>query len=128
MKLVNKKLTLAWILLRYTYGLLFIVVGIDKFFNVMTDWHQFLGVSTLSYIPISSSILLKGFGVIQIVAGLLLFTRWVWWGIYLIFGLLLLIFINLFSAPLSAVVITHDIVMIIGIIVFAHLTLIVRAK
>lgn len=128
MKSANKKLTLAWILLRYTYGLLFIVVGIDKFFNVMTDWHQFLGASTLSFIPIPSSLLLKGFGVIQIVAGLLLFTRWVWWGIYLIFGLLLLIFINLFSAPLSAVVITHDIVMIIGIIVFAHLTLIVRPK
>ncbi len=128
MRSASKKLYLAWLILRITYGILFILVGTDKFFNLLTNWHQFVGDTTTRFLPIDLTFLLKLFGLVQICAGLLLFTRWIRFGIYLIFALLLLIFINLFSALTSPLVIGHDIAMIVGIFVFWNLTQIVNPR
>jgi uncharacterized membrane protein YphA (DoxX/SURF4 family) len=126
MNSASKKLYQSWLILRITYGTLFILVGADKFFNLLTNWQQFIGATTNHFLPIDPSLLLKLFGVIQIFAGLLLFTRWIRFGIYLILALLLIIFINLFSAPTSLLVIGHDLGMIAGIIVLWNLTEIVK--
>jgi uncharacterized membrane protein YphA (DoxX/SURF4 family) len=120
------KLYQAWWILRITYGLLFIIVGVDKFYNCLTDWHQFLGSTTLNLIPMNPDLLLKLFGVIQIGAGLLLFTRWYWYGILLIAALLVIIFSNLLSVSSSILIITHDVFMLIGISVLAQLSMIFR--
>ncbi len=124
MNSASKKLSIAWWILRVTYGFLFILVGADKFFNRLTDWHQFVGATASHFLPISGNLLLHFFGAVQILAGILLFTRWILYGIYLIFALLLIIFVNLFSAPTSFIVIGHDIAMIVGIIVLWQLTMI----
>ena len=128
MQLARKKLYLAWWILRITYGILFIIVGMDKFVNVLTNWYQFLGEIILNLIPFSYDYFLMIFGIIQITAGLFLFTRWFYWGIYIIFALLFLIFINLLTTPYSILVMTHDVLMIIGMIVFTQLSLIVKPK
>src|SRR5262245_25580750 len=112
MNSATKKLYQSWLLLRITYGGLFILVGADKFFNLLTDWYQFVGTTTNYFLPINPDFLLKLFGTIQIFAGLLLLSPWIKWGIYLIFFLLLIIFFNLFSAPTSPLVIMHDLGMI----------------
>jgi hypothetical protein len=122
MNSASKKLSQSWQILRITYGTLFILVGADKFFNLLTNWHQFIGATTNHFFPVAPDLLLKLFGLLQIFAGLLLFTHWIMYGIYLIFVLLLVIFLNLFSAPTSYLVIGHDIAMIAGIFVLWRLT------
>lgn len=121
MKSASKNLHLSYQILRYTYGILFILVGADKFFNLMTDWHQFISPQMGGILPISQGLVLKLFGVSQIIAGLLLFTRWIAWGILLIFILLSLIFINLLSSQGGLVVIIHDLYMIVGVVVLWQL-------
>lgn len=128
MQHAREKLYLAWWILRITYGTLFIIVGMDKFVNVLTNWYQFLGEIILNLIPFSYDYFLMIFGIVQIAAGLFLFTRWFYWGIYIIFALLFLIFINLLTTPYSILVMTHDLLMIIGMIVFTQLSLIVKPK
>lgn len=123
-----QKIYHAWWILRITYGTLFIVVGADKFVNLLTNWHQFIGKATLDLLPFSSDIFLLIFGIIQMGAGILLFTHWLYWGIYIIFALLMLIFINLLSAPSSIVVMSHDLFMIIGMTVLIQLTTIIRSE
>lgn len=128
MNSASKKLYQSWLILRITYGTLFILVGADKFFNLLTNWQQFIGATTSHFLPIDPSLLLKLVGVIQISAGLLLFTQWIKYGIYLILALLLVIFINLFSVPIPLLVIGHDLGMIVGIIVLWNLTLLHENK
>lgn len=119
--IINKKLFLAWWVLRITYGVLFIAVGIDKFFCYLTDWYQFIGSATQAILSICPTTLLKIFGCIQIIAGILLFTPWLLKGTYLILTLLTIIFLNLLSVSWG-VVMVHDFFMIIGSIVLIQLT------
>lgn len=116
MKSASKKLLLAWWVLRITYGLLFILVGVDKFFNFLTQWPHLMSSA------IHSILLLKLFAVSQIAASILLFTPWIRWGIYLILALLGIIFLNLLTTNSGMVVIVHDIFMMIQVYVLLQLT------
>ena len=63
-------------ILRYTYGLVPIVAGADKFTNFLTDWTTYLrGVESM--IPIAPAQFMIVVGIIEIVAGILVlrFTR-----------------------------------------------------
>lgn len=121
MKTASRKLFLAWRILRVTYGLLFILVGTDKFLNTLTQWNQFMGSAAQS-LPFAPMLILKGFALLQIIAGILLFTPWIFAGIYLMMALLVIIFFNLITASSGIVVIAHDIIMMVGVYVLWQLT------
>lgn len=59
-------------LLKYTYGLVPIVAGLDKFTNILTDWGQYLNEGM---IPIDPGAFMMIVGVIEIVAGVLVLTK-----------------------------------------------------
>lgn len=64
------------IILKYTYGLVPIVAGADKFTNLLTDWKVYLrGVENI--LPLAPATFMMIVGVIEIIAGLLVlrFTR-----------------------------------------------------
>lgn len=123
----SKKLYWTWWILRISYGLLFILVGTDKFFNALTQWQQFIGTAT-GYMPMPPVFILKVLALLQIIAGILLFTPWLLAGIYLMFGLLGIIFLSLITASSGIVVIAHDIFMIINVYVLLQLTGILKAR
>src|SRR5215813_9090527 len=59
--------------LKVTYGIIPIVAGADKFFNLLTNWTDYLrGVENL--IPIAPSNFMMIVGVIEIIAGILVFS------------------------------------------------------
>lgn len=63
-------------ILKYTYGLVPIVAGADKFTNLLTDWTVYLrGVDSM--IPLAPATFMMIVGVIEIVAGVLVlrYTR-----------------------------------------------------
>ncbi|TCZ75040.1 tRNA (5-methylaminomethyl-2-thiouridylate)-methyltransferase [Flaviaesturariibacter aridisoli] len=60
-------------MLRFTYGLVPIVAGADKFFHVLTDWNQYLAPQIASIVPASTFMSIVG--VIEIVAGILVLVR-----------------------------------------------------
>jgi hypothetical protein len=62
-------------LLKFTYGIVPIVAGLDKFTNLLTDWKGYLAPSIVNLLPISASAFMSIVGVIEIIAGVIVFIR-----------------------------------------------------
>jgi hypothetical protein len=62
-------------LLKWTYGLVPIVAGADKFAHLLTDWNQYLAPIVTDIIPLSPGTFMSIVGVIEIVAGIIVLAR-----------------------------------------------------
>jgi len=62
-------------LLHVIYGLVPIVAGVDKFTNLLTDWSGYLSPAFASFLPVSAQTFMLVVGVIEIVAGLIVFVK-----------------------------------------------------
>jgi uncharacterized membrane protein YphA (DoxX/SURF4 family) len=105
-------------ILRYTYGLVPIVAGADKFTNFLTDWPAYLrGVESM--IPIAPATFMIAVGIIEIVAGLLVlrFTRL---GAYVVAAWLVAIAVVLMLGGWYDIAV-RDLVMAIGAYCLARL-------
>ncbi len=99
--------------LRITYGLVPIIAGLDKFMHVLTDWNKYLAPVVTDVIPLSPGAFMSIVGVIEIVAGIIVFVRPKLGSI--IVGLWLIgIAINLLLTGQYFDVAVRDIVMAIG--------------
>lgn len=114
----------CWWLLKLTYGLAAIVVGADKFFNYIVDWSQYVSPMIASRLP--ATITMTQFcyviGVIEIIVGLLILTKFTRIGAYIMVGWLLVIVINLLSMGKFYDIAARDVVMAAGALVLAWLT------
>lgn len=70
------KLNNTLLLLKVSYGLFFITVGIDKYLNYIVDWQKYIYPGVLEIVQVEPSLLNRGFGAIEIICGLLLLTQW----------------------------------------------------
>lgn len=61
--------------LKIMLGAVAIVVGIDKFTNFIADWEQYLNPLVLRVIPISPLGFMRAIGVVEVIAGIILFTK-----------------------------------------------------
>jgi hypothetical protein len=61
--------------MKYTYGLVPIVAGLDKFTNLLTDWKSYIATSISSALPFSASTFMAIVGVIEIIAGIIVLVR-----------------------------------------------------
>lgn len=57
-------------LLKLNFGLVPIIAGLDKFFNLLTNWEQYLSPTILELLPFSASVMMM-VGVIEIIAGII---------------------------------------------------------
>lgn len=62
-------------LLKYTYGLVPIVAGLDKFTHLLTDWDKYLAPVVTDILPIQAATFMYLVGVIEIIAGILVFIK-----------------------------------------------------
>jgi len=60
-------------ILHWTYGLVPIVAGADKFANILTDWSQYLAPFVANIIPAHTFMMIVG--VIEIIAGIIVLVR-----------------------------------------------------
>ncbi len=107
--------------LKYTFGLVPIVAGLDKFTNILTDWSNYLAPWMVDLLPISASGFMMIVGVIEIVAGILVLIR-TRIGAYIVSAWLLAIALNLISSGQYLDVAVRDIVMSISAFCLAKLT------
>lgn len=105
-------------LLKFTYGIVPIVAGLDKFTNILTDWTQYLAPWITAMLPFSPGTFMAIVGIIEIVAGfLLLFKPGV--GAYVVSAWLAAIALTLISSGKYLDVAVRDLVMAIGAYAFA---------
>jgi uncharacterized membrane protein YphA (DoxX/SURF4 family) len=62
-------------ILRFTYGLVPIVAGADKFTHILVNWDQYLAPQIASMLPFAPHTFMLIVGVIEIIAGLLVLVR-----------------------------------------------------
>jgi len=109
--------------LRYTYGLVPIVAGADKFTNLLTHWEDYLSPSISNMLPFSAFTFMMIVGVIEIVAGIL-----VLWqprlGAYVVMAWLIAIAITLIAGQHYYDVAVRDLVMAIGAFSLARLSVV----
>jgi uncharacterized membrane protein YphA (DoxX/SURF4 family) len=86
----------AFTLLRIAFTVAPILFGLDKFFNVMVDWEQYLAPWINDIIPGSAATAMHLVGVIEIVAGIFVFVK-PRYGAYVVAAWLAGIIINLLT-------------------------------
>lgn len=62
-------------ILRWTYGLVPIVAGLDKFTHILTDWNKYLAPIVTDILPIKADTFMGIVGVIEIIAGILVLAK-----------------------------------------------------
>jgi len=107
-------------ILKYTYGLVPIIAGLDKFTNLLTNWKSYLSRSIIEVLPFSADVFMKVVGIVEIIAGILVFVR-PRTGAYIVMAWLILIAVTLvFNSYYDVAV--RDLVMAVGAFVLARLS------
>jgi len=98
-------------ILRLLFGVVPIVAGADKFFNLLTNWEQYLNPMLVRMLPFSTTTFMHIVGVIEIVAGAIVLSRYMTFGAYLVSAWLALIAISLLASGHYLDVAVRDLVM-----------------
>ncbi|MEI6949290.1 hypothetical protein V9K67_19045 [Paraflavisolibacter sp. H34] len=106
--------------LKYTYGLVPIVAGLDKFTNLLTDWSHYLSPFAAGILPFGAETFMMVVGLIEIAAGILVLLR-PHIGAYVVMAWLIAIALNLILAGYYDVAV-RDLVMSVGAFALAQLT------
>ncbi len=110
---MNAQINTVVTLLKYTYGIVPIVAGLDKFTNILTDWSMYLSASIVDMLPVNAEIFMMIVGVIEVIAGILVLTRPKIGG-YVVMGWLLAVAVTLVISGQYIDVAVRDIVMAVG--------------
>ena len=108
-------------LLRFTYGLVPVVAGADKFTNLLTNWEKYLSPMVKSLLPFSSYTFMMIVGVIEIVAGCIVLAK-PQIGAWIVSAWLVLIALTLLSGGSYLDVAVRDLAMAIGAYSLARLS------
>ena len=93
----DKRLNAAWWALRIGLGAGPIIVGLDKFFNKIVNWEMYLSPLATKVVPVSTATFMHAVGVIEIIAGIVVLSRFTKLGSYVVMLWLLGISINLLT-------------------------------
>ena len=108
-------------LLKLTYGIVPIVAGLDKFTNLLTNWEKYLNPGLAGMLPFSPHTFMMIVGVIEIIAGIIVFVKSEIGG-YIVAAWLTSIALTLLTSGNYLDVAVRDLVMAIGAFSMARLS------
>jgi uncharacterized membrane protein len=112
----------AWRTPRIGLGVGPFLAGLDKYFNLLTNWPRYISPLALRMLPFSGSTFMHIVGVIEMVVGLAILTKWTRLASYVASVWLLMIAINLVSTGVFFDVAVRDIEIALAAFVLARLT------
>src|SRR5213594_628935 len=118
----ESRLHSAWWALRLSFGLVPFLAGLDKFFNILTDWTQYQSPILQQVLPVSTTAFMHVVGVIEMIVGIAILTRWTRVGSYVAMVWLVAISANLVTTGKYFDVAVRDLVMAVGAYTLASLT------
>ena len=122
MSISENKLNSVWWALRIGLGAGPFLAGLDKFFNLLTNWESYLSPTVERLLPVSGTTFMHAVGVIEMIVGLAILTRWTRIGSYVAMVWLVLIAGNLLSTGRFLDVAVRDLEMAIAAYTLARLT------
>jgi len=109
----ERSLDSVYVPLKVTYGLVPLLAGLDKFFNVLTHWENYVSPSLANMLPFSAHTFMMIVGVIEMVVGIAILTKLTRLGAYVAMAWLVLIAVNLILAGMLDVAV-RDLAMAVG--------------
>jgi uncharacterized membrane protein YphA (DoxX/SURF4 family) len=116
------KLDTAWWALRIALGIGPIVAGLDKYFNKLADWQMYLSPLATKVVPVSPATFMHVVGIIEIVAGIVVLTRFTKFGAYLVMAWLVGIAINLLTTGMFYDLAVRDVEIAVGAFALSQLS------
>ena len=123
----DNRLNGAWWALRIGLGVGPIVAGIDKYFNILTDWSMYLSPLATKVVPLSAATIMHIIGVVEVIAGIIVLSRWTRIGSYIVMLWLLGIAVNLLTTGMFYDLAVRDVEIAIGAFTLAQLTAVRQA-
>lgn len=108
--------------LRIGFGAAAFLAGLDKFFNLLVDWGQYLSPLFTRVVPLSVETTMAAVGVIEMAVGILVLGGLTRLGGYVVMAWLVLIALNLITTGRFFDVAVRDVIMAIGAYGLARLT------
>jgi hypothetical protein len=121
-KQFDSRLDQSWWLLRIGLGVGPFLAGLDKYFNLLANWPAYISPLALKVLPFSGQTFMHIVGVIEMVVGLAILTRWTRLGAYVASVWLVIIAGNLVLTAAYLDVAVRDLEMALGAFVLARLT------
>jgi uncharacterized membrane protein YphA (DoxX/SURF4 family) len=122
MERFNGRLNRSWWVLRIGLGLGPIIAGIDKYFNFLTNWEMYLSPLATKVIPIAPSTFMHIVGAVEIVAGIIVLSRWTRVGAYIVMAWLIGIAINLVTTGMFYDLAVRDVEIALGAFALSQLS------
>jgi hypothetical protein len=117
---MDNRLNTPWIALRLGIGLTATLAGLDKFFNVLTDWTVYVSPLAARLLPVSTGTFMGIVGIIEFAVGLAILAGWTRVGAYLASAWLLSVAANLVAAGFYDVAV-RDVVMSLAAFTLARM-------
>ena len=118
----DTRLNQAWWTLRIGLGLAPILAGLDKYFNLLANWEMYLNPLVPKLLHISPASFMHLVGIIEIAAGVLVFTRYTRFAAYIVMIWLWGIAANLATQGSFFDIAVRDIEISLGAFALAKLT------
>jgi uncharacterized membrane protein YphA (DoxX/SURF4 family) len=118
----NKQLNVSWWALRIALGVMPILAGLDKYFNRLTEWGMYLSPYATKVVPVSTPTFMHIVGIVEIIAGLIVLSRWTKIGSYIVMAWLICIAINLVTTGMFYDIAVRDLELAVGAFVLAQLS------
>ena len=118
----DNRLNTTWWGLRVLFGFVPIAAGLDKFFNLLTNWEAYLSPLATRVIPVSPATFMHIVGVIEIVAGIVVLSRFTKIGAYVVTAWLVAIALNLLTMGKFLDVAVRDLGLAVAAFSLAQLT------
>src|SRR5215469_15437955 len=118
----ENRLNTTWWALRVLFGFVPIAAGLDKFFNFLTNWEAYLNPLATKVIPISPVTFMHVVGIIEIIAGVVVLSRFTRIGAYVVTAWLVAIALNLLMMGTFLDVAVRDLGLAVAAFSLAQLT------
>jgi len=116
------RLNVGWWALRIGLGIGPIITGIDKYFNKLADWGMYLSPLVTKVVPVSATTFMHSVGVIEIIAGVIVLSRWTKLGSYIVMLWLFGIAMNLLATGMFYDLAMRDVEIAIGAFALSQLS------
>jgi uncharacterized membrane protein YphA (DoxX/SURF4 family) len=122
MQNTDNRLNTTWWALRVLFGIVPIAAGLDKFFNLLTNWEAYLNPLATKVIPLSPATFMHIVGVIEIIAGIVVLSQFTKIGAYVVTAWLVAIALNLLTMGRFLDIAVRDLGLAVAAFSLAQLT------
>lgn len=117
----NQLVRSVWMILKITFSVVPVVAGLDKFTDLLVNWDIYLHPGIASMLPFSAHTFMQVVGVIEIIAGILVFAKPAVGG-WVVMAWLICIALTLIAGGHYLDVAVRDLVMSVGAMSLARLS------